>query len=152
MTYFQSVLIILTVFATSVAVAEDFKTVNGKEYKNATISRVEPDGIALITKTGVSKIYFTELPKEVQQRFHYDPVKAVEFNAAVQAAVAQFYAKVQQEEAAAKEKAAKEKAVARAQQAQAQRVNAQQEEAIVRRRPVVSSLQSIGGGGGVSPY
>ena len=69
MTYFQTVLMILTVFATSLAVAEDFKTVNGKEYKNATISRVEPDGIALITKTGVSKTYFTELPKEVQLGF-----------------------------------------------------------------------------------
>jgi len=26
----------------------------------------------LITKSGISKIYFTELPKEVWERFHYD--------------------------------------------------------------------------------
>ena len=31
--------------------------------KNATISRVEPDGIVLKTKSGVAKVYFTELPK-----------------------------------------------------------------------------------------
>jgi hypothetical protein len=40
---------------------------------------VEPDGIMLITKSGISKIYFTELPKDVQERFHYDAKKAAEF-------------------------------------------------------------------------
>src|SRR2546423_7920840 len=63
----------------SVAFADDFKTIDGKEYKNATISRVEPDGIVLITKSGISKVYFTELPKDVQERFHYDAAKAAEF-------------------------------------------------------------------------
>jgi hypothetical protein len=63
----------------SLAFADDFKTIEGKEYKNAKISRVEPDGIVLITKSGISKVYFTELPKEVQERIHYDPAKAAEF-------------------------------------------------------------------------
>jgi hypothetical protein len=57
--------------------AEDFKTINGKVYKDATISRVEADGIILRTKTGISKIYFVELPKDVQERFHYEPRKPV---------------------------------------------------------------------------
>jgi len=63
----------LSIFAlsASLALAEDFKTVNGKEYKNATVSRVEPDGIVLIYKSGIAKVYFIELPKEVQERFHY---------------------------------------------------------------------------------
>ena len=51
------------------ALAEDFKTTKGKEYKDATIMRVE--GIVIRTKTGISKIYFPELPKDVQERFHY---------------------------------------------------------------------------------
>jgi hypothetical protein len=38
--------------------------IDGKEYKNVTVSRGEPDGIVLITSTGISKVYFTELPKE----------------------------------------------------------------------------------------
>src|SRR5207302_10503160 len=63
----------------SIAFADDFKTIDGKEYKNAKVSRVEPDGIVLITSSGISKIYFTELPKEVQERFHYDAQKAAEF-------------------------------------------------------------------------
>jgi hypothetical protein len=81
---FLKVLILLILFP-PIVFAEDFKTVNGKEYKNATVSRVEPDGIVLKTKSGVRKIYFSELPKEVQERFHYDPQQA----AAAQAAAAQ---------------------------------------------------------------
>jgi hypothetical protein len=65
-----TLLFVLTASA-SLALAEDFKTINGKEYKNATITRVEPDGIVLKSKSGITKVYFTELPKEVQERFHY---------------------------------------------------------------------------------
>jgi len=63
--------VILIVCFASVALADDFKTINGKEYKNATVSRVEADGIVIKTKTGISKIYFVELPKDVQERFHH---------------------------------------------------------------------------------
>jgi len=62
---------VLVVCFASVALADDFKTIKGKEYKDATISRVEADGIVIKTKTGISKIYFVELPKDVQERFHY---------------------------------------------------------------------------------
>ena len=55
----------------SVVLAEDFRTTNGKVYKDATVSRVDADGIALKTKTGISKVYFAELPPEVQERFHW---------------------------------------------------------------------------------
>ena len=63
--------LILAVLFASLALAEDFKTVTGKVYKDATVSRVEADGIELKTKTGISKVYFTELPQEVQERFHW---------------------------------------------------------------------------------
>ena len=53
------------------ALAEDFKTVSGKIYKDAKISHVEADGIVLRTKTGISKVYFAELLKDVQERFHF---------------------------------------------------------------------------------
>ena len=39
-----------------VALADDFKTVQGKEYKNVTVSRVEPDGIVLKSKSGISRV------------------------------------------------------------------------------------------------
>ena len=63
------------------ALSEDFKTVNGKEYKDATVTRVEPDGIVVKTNSGVTKVYFTELSKEVQERFHYDSEKAASYSA-----------------------------------------------------------------------
>jgi hypothetical protein len=55
----------------SAALADDFKTTEGKEYKNATVFCVEPDGIVINTKSGISKVYFSELPQEVQERFHH---------------------------------------------------------------------------------
>jgi hypothetical protein len=70
-------LAILAVLSASLALAEDFKTINGKIYKDATISRVEADGIVLRTKTGISKVYFIELPKDIQERFRYDRTKTV---------------------------------------------------------------------------
>src|SRR5438270_9643173 len=61
--------------------AEDFKAIDGKEYKNVTVSRVEADGIVLTSSSGISKVYFTELPKEVQERFHYDQAKSTAYSA-----------------------------------------------------------------------
>src|SRR5690348_7472671 len=75
------ILMFLLVTVTPVVLAEDFKTLNGKEYKDATVNRVEPDGIVVTTKSGISKLYFTELPKEVQSRFHYDPQNASTYSA-----------------------------------------------------------------------
>jgi superfamily II RNA helicase len=67
----KATIVILATLFVSLALAEDFKTVSGKIYKDATISSVEADGIVLRTKTGISKVYFVELPKDVQERFHY---------------------------------------------------------------------------------
>src|SRR5438309_8939823 len=85
----MKILTFLILCFASVALGDGFKTNDGKEYKNVKVSRVEPDGIVLITKSGISKVYFTELPKDVQERFHYDPEKAAAAYAAQQAAVRQ---------------------------------------------------------------
>ena len=71
--YGTTALAILAALSVSLALAEDFKTVSGKLYKDATIVRVEADGIVVRTKTGISKIYFIELPKDVQGRFRPSP-------------------------------------------------------------------------------
>ena len=72
---------VLIACVASAALAEDFKTIQGKEYKNVTVSRIEPDGIVLRTKSGISKLYFVELPKEVQERFHYNAAIAAAYSA-----------------------------------------------------------------------
>jgi hypothetical protein len=79
--YGTTTLAILAALSASLAVAEDFKTINGKEYKNATVTRVEADGIVVRTKAGISKLYFAELSEDVQKRFHYDSAQGAHFTA-----------------------------------------------------------------------
>jgi hypothetical protein len=69
------------VLSASPVLGDDFKTIDGKEYKNVKISRLQPDGIVLITRWGVSKVYFTQLPRDVQRRFHYDAAKGNAYSA-----------------------------------------------------------------------
>jgi hypothetical protein len=89
-------LAIVATLSASIALSDDFKTNDGKEYKNATVTRVEADGIVVRTKVGISKLSFTELPEDVQKRFNYDPGRAAAY--AVQAAAAQKVAAQQAEE------------------------------------------------------
>jgi len=105
------VLTFLILCSTSAAFAEDFKTVNGKEYKDATITRVDPDGVVVKTKSAVTKIYFTELPKDVQEHFHYDSGKAASYSAE-QAANYTAYQKQQEETQRQQQAAAAKKSAA----------------------------------------
>ena len=82
----RSTFVILIVCFASIALADDFKTTKGKEYKNATVMRVEADGIVVRTKEGISKLYFAELPDDVQARFGHDPAKIEAEAAAARAA------------------------------------------------------------------
>src|SRR5215831_14251651 len=101
------ILTILLLSFAAAALSEDFHTINGKEYKDATVTRVEPDGVVVKTNSGVTKIYFTELPKDVQDHFHYDSGKAASYSAE-QAANYTAYQK-QQEEAQRQQQAAEAK-------------------------------------------
>lgn len=83
-----TIAILAAVFA-SLAGADDFKTMDGKEYKNATVTHVEADGIVVKSKSGISKIYFMELPPDVQQRFNFNPKTAAAAQANEMAVVEQ---------------------------------------------------------------
>jgi hypothetical protein len=97
----NEIAILVTLFAMAVALADDFKTTNGKEYKDATVTHVEPDGIVIKTKSGISKIYFLELPQEVQQKFNYDPQTAAAYSAQQVAALAATQNQAQRQQPAA---------------------------------------------------
>ena len=77
----RATLVILIVCFASLALADDFKTIDGKEYKNAKVSRVEPDGIVITFSGGIVKIPFTELSEELQRKYSYDPEAAKQFAA-----------------------------------------------------------------------
>ena len=115
--------ILLLSFAAT-ALSEDFKTANGKEYNDATVTRVEPDGIVLKTKSGITKVYFVELTKDVQERFHYVQEKASAYSAE-QAANYAAYQKQQEEARRQRDDAdAKNKAVLAQQEAANNRTQA----------------------------
>jgi type IV secretory pathway VirB10-like protein len=84
-----TIVILATLSAASLALADDFKTNNGKEYKNAIVTQVDTDGIVVKTKTGISKLYFTELPEDVQKQYHYNPANAAAAQSAQVAAIQQ---------------------------------------------------------------
>jgi hypothetical protein len=111
------VVTVLIFSVTAAALSEDFKTVNGKEFKDATITRVEPDGIVVKTKSGMSKVYFAELPKEVQERFHYDPQKASTYSAGQAANYAAYQNQLAEAQRQRDEAAAKNNAILAQQQA-----------------------------------
>ena len=54
---------------------EDFKTVNGKEYKDATVTRVDPDGVVVKTKSENRKFTSSNC------KGSYDSEKAASYSA-----------------------------------------------------------------------
>jgi hypothetical protein len=112
--------------APALLLSDDFKTVNGKEYKDASVKRVEPDGILVKTKSGMTKIYFSELPKEVQERFHYDPQKATAYAADQSANYATYQQQHEQTRREQEDAAAKNKAALAEQQAATNRIQSLQ--------------------------
>jgi hypothetical protein len=81
MKHCQTILAILAALFASITLADDFKTINGKEYKHAKINRVEPDGIVISFSGGIVKIPFAELSEELQRKYNYNPEAAKQFAA-----------------------------------------------------------------------
>jgi len=78
--------LVLVSTAKSVMAAEDtnrctITTLSGVTYSNAVISRVEPDGITLVTEKGVSKVLFSDLSPSLRVEFNYDPQKTRQYEA-----------------------------------------------------------------------
>ena len=63
---------ILASTCVTLALADDFKAATGKEYKNATVTRDEPDGILMKFSGGIVKSPFTDLSSELREKYHYD--------------------------------------------------------------------------------
>jgi hypothetical protein len=80
------------------AFADDFKTTNGEEYKNVTVSRVEPDGIVVTFSAGIVKIPFTDLSPELQKKYGYDPKSAATYAADLREKEAQFQRQLKEQE------------------------------------------------------
>ena len=68
------------------------REISGKEYRNAKIKRVDPDGLMVMHESGLSKVLFLNLSNELREKYGYDPEKSAAFSdkkAANQAAIRQ---------------------------------------------------------------
>src|ERR1043166_8427732 len=86
---------LVAIFMAMTAVAEDIETLNHQIYKNATITRAEPDGIVITYSAGIVKIPFTELSEEWRARYHYDKVAAEKYAAEIENQQAALYQQAQ---------------------------------------------------------
>lgn len=86
--------------------ADDFTLINGKVYKGITVTKTEPDGITVMTDSGVEKLYFVWLPKQVQQKYGYNPQVAAAYSAQSAQAQQALSQQAQQEAAAQSQQAA----------------------------------------------
>src|SRR5438477_10399859 len=77
----KAALAIIAALSAAIALGDDFKTIDGKEYKNATLSRVEPDGIVIAFSGGIVKLPFAELSSELQKKYGYDSKAAEAYSA-----------------------------------------------------------------------
>jgi hypothetical protein len=138
------VLTFLILCLVSAVFAEEFKTVNGKEYKDATLTRVDPDGIVVKTKSGITKVYFVELPKDVQERFHYDSQQASAYSAEQAANYAAYQKQQEEAQRQRQDAAAKNSAAVIQQQAAANRIQALQDRYAALQQEEDALLLSIG--------
>lgn len=88
----------LTCSCCGLAIAEELTLLNGKSYSDFQVTRKELDGITIKHSAGITKIYFWELPSEIQSKYGYEPSKAHEYNRNAQAKQAMLWEK--QKEAA----------------------------------------------------
>ena len=137
---------ILAALSASLALADDFKTINGKEYKNAIVTQVDADGIVVKAKTGISKLYFTELPEDVQKQYHYNPANA----AAAQSAQAAAIERTNQQIEEANKQREKEKQVALESSRRATEEAAKAQNATIEPGNRTASGRNIVGVGGVN--
>ena len=56
--------------------ARDLTTTGGVTYTNASLIRVEPDGITIKHDGGLAKIHPSQLPPELREKFHFDAASA----------------------------------------------------------------------------
>jgi hypothetical protein len=103
----ETILVIVAALYSSLALADDFKTINGKEYKNAAVSRVEPDGLVIKFSGGIVKVPFTDLSEELRRKYNYEPEAAKAFAADVQQKQTDSYLQTEQAKREQTERAAR---------------------------------------------
>lgn len=64
-----------------------FVSNRGEKFENAKVVRVEPDGVSLLSSTGISKIPFEELPEELRKQFGMNSSQVSQYRSQSAAAI-----------------------------------------------------------------
>jgi hypothetical protein len=64
--------------------ALDITTRSGSTYRKCEVMNVEPDGLTVGHTEGVVKIPFEDLPKPIQERYHFDPAKGIAYRKSIE--------------------------------------------------------------------
>lgn len=83
--------IILTLCATSTTFGDIITNKSGQVYNVKKIVRTEPDGITVMHDTGLVKLFFWELPEDIQAKYGYNPATASKYNRQTSEAKARAY-------------------------------------------------------------
>ena len=70
---------------------EELKMADGEIFTFESIKKTEPDGLVVLTDSGVSKIRFSKMSEEDKMRYGYDPAKEKVFQEAKQQAAITSY-------------------------------------------------------------
>ena len=77
-------LILVALLCVPVCFGADITTRKGVTYKQATVSKVEADGIRISHADGAAKIAFEDLPDALQRQYNYDPAKVAAYRKQVE--------------------------------------------------------------------
>ncbi len=73
-------LVLSVLFAVAAtASARDLTTTAGVTYTNASLVRVEPDGITIKYDGGLTKLHPSQLPQELREKFHFNAKDAAQY-------------------------------------------------------------------------
>ena len=76
--YFVVVALALLLLS-SLIQADDFTTLEGDHYSNATIKKVDPDGLLIAYPDGVVKLKFKKLPPAIGAKYGYSPAAEAQY-------------------------------------------------------------------------
>jgi hypothetical protein len=77
-------IIISLIVPLNICLGLDITTQKGVAYRHCKVTRVDPDGLSVTHSTGVTRIPFEDLPKSLQQQYHYDPSKAAAYRKTIE--------------------------------------------------------------------
>src|SRR3569623_2147331 len=71
-------LVLFSILALAQSAPRTITTLDNQTYEQATITKVEANGITINYDAGIAKIPFRDLSPELQQEFGYNPAKAAQ--------------------------------------------------------------------------